>query len=148
MRRLPPRMLTDACLRFVGRELYVRPFYGWGWHRGQASVDNDDFERIESAGVFRIRVERLFSFRGELRGLVGVVTSEVHLFSGAHIVAAEMREGVHDFESNLCHRYDLELGSAAPAGPRIDGDGVVQGYGTIGASPAHIDAFLEEMFRR
>jgi hypothetical protein len=130
-------MLLDSCLAYVGREVCVLPTYGWGWHRDAECVGDDDYSRIEAASFFTVRVERLFRFRDVMRGVVGVVTSPRHMFSGLHIIAAEMHEGEHDFEDRICWRYDLWLGPRAPSTdewPTIEGPNVLEGYGMLGAT--------------
>ena len=108
-------------------------------------------ERIELASFFSVRVDRFFHFKGDLRGIVGTVTSVDHIFSSLNVVAAEMLVGEHDFTERLCYRWDLWIGPGEPTReewPRIEGVGVVDGYGTVGASRAVIEAFFDEPRQR
>lgn len=56
-----------------------------------------------------------------------------------------MLEGEYDFVSNLCHRYDVEIGPAEPNieddWPRIvSGEPNYAGYGIVAASEAALAA--------
>ena len=137
-------MLVEACLSFLGGDVCIWPTYGWGWRRDGAPLGRIEYAPIDGAH-FMVRAERFFHFRGELRGLVGVVTESAHVFSGMHVVAAEMIANEHDFTERLCHRYDLTLGPAMATcdeWPCIEGERVIEGYGIVAASKAHIETFL------
>lgn len=129
-------MLVESCLSFLGAEVCVRPNYGWGWRRDGVSLGPADYETIYDAD-FDVRIDRFFHFKGELRGIVGIVTTSTHAFSGLHVIAAEMLTGEHDFTDRLCRRYDLTLGPRTPTSeewPHIEGPGILEGYGAVAAS--------------
>lgn len=137
-------MLDESCLSFVGSDLWVHPNYGWGWNRDGSPLPPEDFERIEAAGCFKVRVDRLFRFAGELRGVVGRIVADGHPFGDLNVVAAEMLVGEHDFNERLCRRYDLWIGPGSITlddWPSITGPGLIGGYGTVGASTSALEAF-------
>jgi hypothetical protein len=120
-------VLVDGCLSFLSADVCVRPNYGWGWRRDGVPLEPTDYSFIDATD-FTVRVDRFFRFEGQLRGIVGVVTTRPHPFAGSCIVAAEMLVGEHDFVERLCQRYDLTLGARPPTveeWPQFEGPGIV-----------------------
>ncbi len=111
--------------KYVGQLLYLKPGYGWGWH-GADDGEQVDYAPIDAAGGCRARVLRFFTWRDEVRGVVGKVEYPGHPFDKLWIVCGAMIQGEHDFTEHLCLRYDLELGPQEPSKdewPRIpDGE--------------------------
>lgn len=121
---------------YVGGLLYLKPGYGWGWHRadGSAAPVLFDYEIVDWAGPFHIRVNRFFVFRDELRGVIGMIEQEQHFLHGYWTACGEMSAGVHNFTEDLSIRCDLSIGSAEPSGewplvrncsPIYDGYGIL-----------------------
>jgi hypothetical protein len=134
-----------------GQLVCFEPWPGWGWYR-LGVTDEDrflDYATIDAAGVFLIRVRRVFDVEGRPRGLVGQVEQDGHLFDGLWVATWTMLVGEFDLTDNLCWRWDCELG---PSEPRFD-DGwptppemppAFAGYGGVLAeSRAAIRAFRE-----
>jgi hypothetical protein len=131
-------VLEASCASWVGRDLFVRPYYGWGWRRDGVPLSEEELERIDGAGCFAVRVERLFVFGGALRGVVGRIAIAEHPLGGLEVVAAEMLTGRHDFVERLCMRYDLQIGLGPATGedwPCLADAGTLEGYGALAASP-------------
>ena len=63
------------------------PWHGWGWYRLGVSEEDRfvDYATIDAAGVFHIRVRRVFDVQGQPRGLVGQVEQVGHLFDGCSV---------------------------------------------------------------
>jgi hypothetical protein len=127
---------------YVGSLLWLRPTYGWGWVRLDDPEHAIDYSAINQGSDFGVRVQSFFSFKGELRGLVGRVEQVGHQFNDQWIVCGEMHSGTHDFDSRLCLRWDLDIGLSvrdaewpeiAPGGPIIHGSGI------LALSSDHID---------
>lgn len=136
-------MLVVAQAAYIGKLVLLTPGYGWGWRRADDEQATLDFEPILQAGSCHMRVQRFFSWRGEVRGLVCRVEQSGHIFDDLYVVCGEMLAGEHDFVYNLCHRYDLEIGPNDPGStddwPRIvDGEPNYCGYGIVAESNAVI----------
>jgi hypothetical protein len=76
-----------------------------------------DYATIDAAGVFHIRVRRVFDVEGQPRGLVGQVEQVGHLFDGLWAATWTMCVGAFDLVERLCGRWDIKLG---PTEPRIE----------------------------
>lgn len=111
--------LPESSLDHVGKLLCFKPMYGWGWFQLDSNREKapTDYAPIDKAGDFPIRVQRFFSYQGELRGIVGRVEQTGHLFDGLWIVTWTMLVGEFDFTERLCWRWDSEL---SPHEPTID----------------------------
>jgi hypothetical protein len=130
--------------KYLGQLLYLKPTYGWGWV-GQADNSRVDYASIDAAGGCQVRVLQFFTWRGEVRGIVGKVEQSGHLFDKLWIVCGAMVSGEHDFAEHLCRRYDLELGTQEPTQdewPRIKpGERNYAGYGILAETEQHFEAF-------
>jgi len=132
--------LATSSRDYEGQILCYTPGYGWGWSRLDKSGDDAavDYVEVDRAGPFHIRVHRLFSIQGELRGIVGRVEQPGHLFDGLWVATWTMMEGDFDFVSKLCLRWDIELGPVEPSGdnwPEFrDASPVFCGYGVLAVS--------------
>ena len=113
-----PRSIRD----YRGQLLCFGPMYGWGWFRLGAEGEKEptDYAEVDRAGIFHIRVHRFFTFRGELRGVVGRVEQTGHLFDGLWATTWTMLVGEFDLTDNLCWRWDSEFGPDEPGGPSED----------------------------
>ena len=113
--------LPSSVRKYEGQLLCFEPWYGWGWDRLGVSEEERfiDYATIEAAGVFHIRVRRVFDADGEPRGVVGQVEQVGHLFDGLWIATWTMLVGEFDLTDNLCWRWDCELGPCEP--PFVDG---------------------------
>jgi hypothetical protein len=132
--------------KYVGQLLYLKPGYGWGW-RGTGDGEQVDYALIDAAGGCEVRVLWFFTWRDEVRGVVGKVEQSGHIFDNLWIVCGAMVKGEHDFTEHLCLRYDLELGSQEPGEdewPRIvAGERSYAGYGILAETEQYIQAFKQ-----
>ena len=141
--------LATSSLSYEGQLLCYRPGYGWGWSRLDKSGDDVsvEYDEVESAGAFHIRVQRFFSFQGELRGIVGRVEEPGHMFNGLWAATWTMLVGDYDFVEKLCHRWDIELGPVEPSGddwPQIrDASPIYSGYGVLAVSQDAVVRYFE-----
>ena len=122
--------------RYVGGLLYLKPGYGWGWRctDGDAPPAGLNYDIVDQAGPFRIRVNRFFVFRDEVRGIVGTVEQEGHFLNGYWAACGEMSAGVHNFTDQLSIRCDLSIGPAEPSGewPMVRScSPIYDGYGIL-----------------
>ncbi|MGI8549583.1 MAG: hypothetical protein ACR2PL_02130 [Dehalococcoidia bacterium] len=128
---------------YLGQLLYLRPGYGWGW-RGADESERVDYAPIDAAGGCQVRVSRFFTWRGEVRGVVGKVEQPGHIFHNLWIVCGAMIKGEHDFTEHLCLRYDLELGLQEPGEEEwpciAAGKRHYAGYGILSATEPHREA--------
>jgi len=100
----------------VGELVTVTPQYGYGWVRYENSPDGVpvDYQIIQAAGIFGVRIIRFFSFKGELRGFCGKVEMPGQMFDGLWVICSTRTGGDFDFEKRVCPGYDVQLGSAEP----------------------------------
>lgn len=132
--------LPPSSRDYEGQLLCYKPCYGWGWsvlNTSEADA-NVDYAQVDRAGAFHIRVHRFFSFKGELRGIVGRVEQTGHMFDGLWTTTWTMIVGDFDLTNNLCGRWDIHLGPCAPSGedwPEMpDTSPVYNGYGVLAVS--------------
>lgn len=112
--------LPPSARDYAGQLLCFEPWPGWGWYRLGVNHEDSplDYAEVDAAGVFHIRVHHFFDFEGALRGLVGRVEQQEHLFDGLWVATWTMLVGKFDFVERLCWRWDIELG---PTQPRVEG---------------------------
>src|SRR5438477_2238501 len=143
--------LPQSSRTYEGQLLCCKPNHGWGWYRLGVRDDDRfiDYAEIDAAGAFHIRVNRFFTFEGELRGLVGRVEQAEHMFDGLWAATWTMLVGEFDFVERLCWRWDIELGPAEPRGdewPAVPNTPpAYAGYGVLAVSHAAIARFWEGM---
>jgi hypothetical protein len=128
--------LAESTKEFIGQLLHVDPHYGYGWARVGEGLSVVVEEKFESVRPFNIRLLKLFSFDGELRGGVARVEEPGHKYDNNYVVFSTRHEGTFDFEKSIGH-YDISTGSVEPFGdwplfPR-DSPGVI-GFAEIRGS--------------
>ena len=108
--------LPQSIREQVGQLVCFEPWPGWGWYRlGVREEDRFlDYATIDAAGLFHIRVRRIFDFEGQPRGIVGQVEQVGHLFDGLWVATWTMLVGEFDLTDNLCWRWDSEIGQTEP----------------------------------
>ena len=134
---------------YLGALLYLRPGYGWGWHRtdGDAVPVGLNYDIVEQAGPFHIRVNRFFVFRDEPRGVVGTVEQEGHFLHGYWVACGEMSAGIHNFTDELSLRCDLSIGPAEPSGewPMVRNcSPIYGGYGIVAEDEDTINRYWDK----
>ena len=136
--------LVVAPEEYIGRRLLVEPGYGWGWTRRDDLSIRVDYAQVQAQGGFHVRVRYFFTYRGEWKGLVGVVEQAGHSFDGLWIGCTTRLSGNHDFTANLCYNWDLDIGPARPQGEKHwqpVGVPLYSGYGILAEEEACIEAF-------
>ncbi len=133
---------------YIGGLLYLKPGYGWGWYfsDGDAAPVGLDYEIVDRAGPFHIRVSRFFVFHGELRGVIGKVEQEGHFLHGYWVACGEMSAGTHNFTDELSMRCDLSIGPAEPSGewPLVQGcSPIYGGYGILAEDENSINRYWD-----
>jgi hypothetical protein len=139
-------MLVITSEEYVGTLVCVRPIYGWGWHRIDDPSATVDYAQIHSAGSFKVKIEEVFSFDGELRGITGQIHTPGHPFDEYLAVCGTMHAGEYNLRDRLCIRWDLEIGRGQPQGewPQINSGGPIWGgYGIVAESEAMIDRWFQ-----
>ena len=85
--------LEAACDQYVGRTLIVEPHYGHGWYHPPGGPFGDH-------GVptrFHLRVERVYSYKDERRGVLAQVTEPGFVYDGFWLVSMTRHIGVWNF---------------------------------------------------
>jgi hypothetical protein len=85
--------LEAACDDYVGRTLIVEPHYGYGWYHPPGGPFGDH-------GVptpFHLRVERVYSYKGERRGVLARVAEPGFVYDGFWLVSMTRHIGVWNF---------------------------------------------------
>lgn len=85
--------LEATCDQYVGRTLIVEPHYGHGWYHPSGGPFGDH-------GVptpFHLRVERVYSYKDERRGVLARVTEPGFVYDGFWLVSMTRHIGVWNF---------------------------------------------------
>jgi hypothetical protein len=72
--------LRKECSQYVGRDLLVLPYYGWGWSRPDLSGPDPEPNGNMGPEPFRLTVEALVHCADQLVGASGVVAEPGHRF--------------------------------------------------------------------
>jgi len=99
--------LPEIAERGPNLRLHFIPKYGWGW---KAPSDNPSlsYGDIERDGAVELQVVSAFQWRGNFRGLYGVISASAGILGGYNFVLWSMGEGVIDPETPAeNHRWDL-----------------------------------------
>jgi hypothetical protein len=142
--------LEESCTTYLRKLIVVKPIYGWGWTRPDApeiAVPN------ETNGVpfhFRSRIQDFFFFEGELRGAVGKIEEEDHIYNCLWVVFYTRFTGQFNFTNNLPY-CNLQIGSSAPSlcgdwHEFTTGSPVINGYCIVGESVETIANQYGELF--
>jgi hypothetical protein len=110
--------LAESSRSYAGQLLCFEPWRGWGWFQLDMSGEKVpiDYDAVDQAGSFHIRVHRFFAADGELRGIIGRVEQPRHLFDGMWAATWTMLVGDFDLTNNLCWRWDMDLSPVEPSG--------------------------------
>ena len=74
----------------------VKAIYGWGWYRLDGEPDSPSTP-VKVPDPFRCRIQRFFTWQGELRGFLGTVEERDRLWA----ILWTRTAGVFDFLENL-----------------------------------------------
>jgi hypothetical protein len=102
--------LEDACEQYVGCTLVAEPHYGFDWYHPPGGPFGDH----GAPTPFHLRVERLYSYMGERRGMVARVTESGFVYDGFWLVGMTRHLGVWNF-ANRPATYNLLLCPDEPA---------------------------------
>jgi hypothetical protein len=99
--------LDETSEKYVGKLLYVSPFYGWGW--GESYWENGQLKNrgIEEPPPFRVRVTRLFSYQAVKRGALARIEEKGYPYDGYWVVFSTRTVGVYSFEKLGYYNIDL-----------------------------------------
>lgn len=108
---MPDRVSTleAACEQYVGRALFVEPHYGFGWVHPPGSPFGHG-----ATPPFRVRVERVYSYQSQRRGIVARVTEPGFVYDGFWLVSTTRHLGVWNFTDRPA-TYNLLLCPEEPA---------------------------------
>lgn len=135
--------LEESCLSCLGKIIAVRPVYGWGWTRLDAPEIPVPAQIDGVPDPFNLRIRDFFYFKNELRGAVGKIEEEGHIYDDFWAVFYTRVMGNHNFTDKIPY-CDIQIGAAAPAlsgeWPEFtSGAPVVNGYCLVGDSLKHIE---------
>ena len=97
--------LSASSEEYIGKRLYVKPNYGYGW----SSPENFNLEDQ----YFEITLLSLWSFEGKLRGGIGKVEASQLSLENLWVVFSTRHEKPYDFISNL-GPYNLQFHMELP----------------------------------
>ena len=138
--RLPSlTALTDACERFVEKELTVQLQSGWGWSRTLNGVHEPFFDdKGVSSRKIKVCIKRFFRGEdGRIRGFTGWVVPTGHELDRFNAVLFTMSDGVDfDFGNNICMAWGAWFGDHDPTDlpgsiPEFTTGNGYKGYGTV-----------------
>jgi hypothetical protein len=127
--------LTGRCRSYLGQQVVIRPFYGWGWHRHDPDLPPLTYEEKAGPAPFRAVVTAFFKERGEIRGGTGIIRDSGHSLDGQFVVFSTRHVGTFEFTAADV-AYSISIGRALGPGepPRIDGPPELDGWANITAS--------------
>ena len=142
--------LDQTCTGYLHALLAVKPVYGWGWSRLDDPDKPVDYEVNGAPTPFHGRVRDFFSYRGELRGVVGRIEQTGHIYDGFWVVVSTRVTGIYNFTDNIPY-CDIQIGPNRPVGswPGFkSGAPIVGGYGFIGESHQRIQEYEAMRIKR
>ena len=78
--------LDQSCTNIVDHLLTVEVHYGWGWQGRMSEASPQTYEPMEEPSNFHLRVNYFFSWQSVLRGGVGRIEEEGHVYNNFWIV--------------------------------------------------------------
>ena len=74
-------LITD-CQNYLGRDVFVLPYYGYGW--GRQDLNAPPKTALESLGPepFFLRLDELVYCDGEIMGVSGIIDQKEHEYTG------------------------------------------------------------------
>jgi hypothetical protein len=73
--------LTETCRRYVGRNLFVLPYYGYGWNRQDVAEPPKTLLDTLGPEPFHLRVGEIISDGRDLMALTGTIEETDHQFN-------------------------------------------------------------------
>jgi hypothetical protein len=146
--------LDKYSAEFLGKNLFVLPFYGNGWIRENAS--SEPWKKIEMIGPksFQLLVQDFLEFDNQLIGVRGIIVQKEHQFDGYHCLACLRMTGEYNVVDKPGHymiwiaRNEVHF---SPAAEKAVYEYVIPdkfalclcGYGTIADSPSRVQRYVE-----
>lgn len=111
--------LAQECDASIGRVLTVQPIYGYGWYHEAKAGGPKAYEVPEP---FHVRVQRIYTYLGERRGIVGRITEPDFIYDEFWLVSMTRHVGIWNFtdrpaQSNLLICPDTPLEGAVEDAP-------------------------------
>lgn len=88
--------LDKSSTDYLGKNLFVLPFYGNGWIR--ENVSSEPWEKIEMIGPksFQLLVQDFLEFDNQLIGVRGIIVQKEHQYDGYHCLACLRMTGEYN----------------------------------------------------
>lgn len=115
--------LSLECQSYVGNQVLVDPYYGYGWNQ-QVPDYWGVFPDVDVPQPFHMVIDRLLSVGGELRGGLGTVREPGHALDGNRVSFSTRHTGEWNF-TDRCGEYNLSVGSVEQL--TVDGRFIVTG---------------------
>jgi hypothetical protein len=72
--------LNDSVLEFIGKRIFARTIYGWGWAEGDNERTNS--VPVEVPTSFHFQIVEFFDWNDERRGGIGHIEEPGHIYDG------------------------------------------------------------------
>ena len=108
-----PKELDQSCTKYTGHLLTVEVHYGWGWQGRMSKASSKVYEPMEEPSNFHLRVNYFFPWQNVLRGGVGRIEEEGHIYDNFWIVFYTRPLGKYDFTDNIT-TYSMQIGPDEP----------------------------------
>ena len=124
--------LADDCRRYVGRRVWITPFYGYGWSRLGPGAPPLSQEAAAGPPPFHARLSEFFEHDGELRGAIAIIEEPGHRYDGFRTVFSTRHAGDFDFIERV-GSYNIEIGPDihVAAWPHVAGSPALMGFAEI-----------------
>jgi hypothetical protein len=148
--------LDDTCDAFIGKVVYIRPIYGYGWrHEGHGHFSG--YPGVPTP--FHARIQRFFGYRmNRRRGFFANVEEVGHPFDGFYMVGCTRHRGCFNF-TDRPSAYNMLLSIEEPRiGDESDPNSTAHwpawfpggnthsaGFGDIAETPEHLDDWIQRL---
>jgi hypothetical protein len=72
--------LDDSVLEFIGKRIFARTFYGWGWAEGDNERTNSVPVKVPTS--FHFQIVEFIDWNDERRGGIGHIEEPGHIYDG------------------------------------------------------------------
>ena len=132
--------LDETAKDALGKRLYVRTSYGYGWSN---RVTSDPMPLPN----FEIELHALWKFRGQLRGGTARGTEMGHPAKGLWVVFSTRHTGHYNFRDKP-GEYNLSIGRGEPVAdesgwPMFDSEPLHSGWGSVSFRGVSPDSSME-----
>ena len=152
--------LDDSVLEFIGKRIFARTFYGWGWAEGDNERTNSVPVKVPTS--FHFQIVEFIDWNDERRGGIGHIEEPGHIYDGYWLLFYMRQCGCFDFFSKIADynfhigrnrpslfppSKDLQMAEAWPL-PNFPNCSSVWGFGRIGITSDVITIFEEERLKK